>query len=176
MQIMPTQKTPPLQVETVNNGIWTLKDRSPENFTLIVFYRGLHCPVCKKYLSELNEKYDEFVNAGVEAIAVSADSKERATQAVKEWGLDKLPVAFSFDLKNAADWGLFVSAHEDGSDIDEPAHFNEPAVFIVNPDETLYASSVQNMPFARPPISQLIDAVTFVKEHNYPPRGKSMVA
>jgi len=176
MKLMPTQKTPPLQIETVGHGIWTLKESNPEHFNLVVFYRGLHCPACKKYLTELNRLCNKFAQNGVEVIAISADTKERAQKAVKDWGLDSLKVGFSFDLHKAEDWGLYVSARVEGSKIEEPEHFLEPALFIINPDDTLYASSVQNMPFARPQPSDLLEAVKFVTEQHYPARGRALVA
>ena len=30
------------------------------NFDLVVFYRGLHCPICAKYLMELERLMPEF--------------------------------------------------------------------------------------------------------------------
>lgn len=42
MQIRPQTKTPDLSVETVRHGSWTLSSQKPENFTLLVFYRGPH--------------------------------------------------------------------------------------------------------------------------------------
>ncbi len=38
--LIPRQPVPALEVETVGGGTWRLADQSPENFTLVVFYRG----------------------------------------------------------------------------------------------------------------------------------------
>jgi peroxiredoxin len=43
--LMPRQKVPALSVPLVGGGTWSLADQSPENFTMVVFYRGLHCPI-----------------------------------------------------------------------------------------------------------------------------------
>lgn len=40
--IVPGTATPELTVDTVGGGTWTLADQSPENFSLVVFYRGFH--------------------------------------------------------------------------------------------------------------------------------------
>jgi hypothetical protein len=37
---------------------------------------------------------------------------------------------------------------------------------------TLYAASVQTMPFARPHFSEVLAAVKFVTKNNYPARGE----
>ena len=76
--LYPRQPVPELSVPTVGGGTWTLSEQSPENFTMIVFYRGYHCPICSKYLGDLNKKLGRFADLGVEAIAISDDGLERA--------------------------------------------------------------------------------------------------
>uniref|UniRef100_UPI00342C7B88 redoxin domain-containing protein n=1 Tax=uncultured Tenacibaculum sp. TaxID=174713 RepID=UPI00342C7B88 len=48
-----------------------MADQNPDNFTLVVFYRGLHCPLCKKYLQQLKKLLSEFEKRGVNVVAVS---------------------------------------------------------------------------------------------------------
>ena len=55
----------------------------------------------------------------------------------------------------------------------EPAVFFEPAVFLVKPNNTLYAASIQSMPFARPSINDLVKATNFIIDKDYPARGES---
>lgn len=47
-KIIPQTKAPELKVQLVGGEIWDLKEQNPEKFTMIIFYRGLHCPVCEK--------------------------------------------------------------------------------------------------------------------------------
>lgn len=56
--------------------------------------------------------------------------------------------------------------------IEEPALFSEPGLFLVNPDQTLYYMSVQSMPFVRPHLSELLGALDFAIDKNYPARGE----
>ena len=42
MKVIPRQPVPELSVDTVGGGRWNLAEQRPENFTLIVFYRGHH--------------------------------------------------------------------------------------------------------------------------------------
>ena len=58
-------KTPNLEVNLINGSSWRLSEQSPENFTLIVFYRGLHCPICKTYLEELQKNISKFINVDI---------------------------------------------------------------------------------------------------------------
>lgn len=75
--LMPRQPVPPLAVPTVAHGPFELALDKPANFTLLVFYRGLHCPVCHKYLLELGRLLPEFDKRGVTVLALSSDSPER---------------------------------------------------------------------------------------------------
>ncbi len=178
MSLLPEQSVPSLQIETVHDGIWNLQERSPDLFTMIVFYRGLHCPVCSEYLSHLRGSLDAFQAEGVEVIAISCDSKERAEKAVKDWDLEGLIVGCEFPAHKANEWGLFVSDHIDNkdADVEEPEQFVEPGLFLIRPDGKLYASSVQTMPFARPQFDDMLKAIQFVRKKDYPARGQAIAA
>ncbi len=52
--LKPRETVPALVVDTLS-GSWSLADQKPENFTMVVFYRGLHCPICSKYVGELDK-------------------------------------------------------------------------------------------------------------------------
>ena len=65
----PRQAAPELVVETVGGGTWRLSEQAPERFTLIVFYRGVHCPFCRTQLQDLNAKREDFRARDVEVIA-----------------------------------------------------------------------------------------------------------
>jgi alkyl hydroperoxide reductase subunit AhpC len=166
----PRERAPGLEVATVGGGRWSLADASPGSFTLIVFYRGLHCPVCRTYLGGLNERAGEFAKRGVEVITVSGDDAARAGEARREWGLDELVVGYGQSVGSMREWGLYVSrAIRDG----ETAEFSEPGLFLVRPDGTLYMAIINSMPFARPGLDDVLRAVDFVIERDYPARGEA---
>jgi len=50
--------------------------------------------------------------------------------------------------------------------------FAEPGVFVIRPDQTLYYGSVQTMPFVRPSFRELVSALDFMIENDYPARGE----
>src|SRR5438270_445963 len=54
--VRPGEPAPDLGVELVAGGRFTLADRAPECFTMVVFFRGLHCPVCHAQLRELDRR------------------------------------------------------------------------------------------------------------------------
>lgn len=50
--VLPGTLAPALELPMVGGEPFRLADRAPELFTLLVFNRGLHCPVCHAQLSE----------------------------------------------------------------------------------------------------------------------------
>ncbi|TVZ52987.1 peroxiredoxin-like family protein [Dokdonia sp. Hel_I_53] len=167
--ILPRSEMPNLELELINGTNWKLSDQNPENFTLLTFYRGLHCPVCKKQLKDLTSKIEDFTKRGVNLIAISMDSEKRANKASDEWELTSLPLAYNLPAEKAKELGLHIS--EAVSD-KEPDFFSEPAMFLVRPDGTLYFSSIQTMPFARPQYEDVLNAIDFVLKEDYPARGE----
>lgn len=137
---------------------------------MIVVYRGLHCPICKTYLRDLDARMDDFAARGVDVIAVSTDTGERAEKAQQQWELKRLPVGYGLSIASAREWGLYVSR---GIKETEPAEFAEPGIFLVKPDGTLYCASFNTMPFARPSFQDIVTAVDFVTKNNYPARGEA---
>ena len=170
MAIKPRTKVPALSLPLVGGGQFELARSAPTAFTMMVAYRGLHCPICKTYLRELDRKLAEFEALGVKAVAVSADTQERAEKTKAEWGIERLPIAYGLAIEAARAWGLFISAGvKDG----EPSLFSEPGLFLIRPDQTLYAASIQTMPFARPSFADVLAGVKFVSEKDYPARGEA---
>ncbi len=175
MRLVPRQPVPALTVETVAHGRWSLAHSKPKHFTLVVFYRGLHCPICRPYLGELNRLVGDFTQRGVEVIAISTDDVERAAQTAREWKLDAVRVGYGLSIDEARTWGLYISTSrgKTSTGVEEPALFAEPGIFLIRPDGTLYFSTVQTMPFARPHVADFLPALDFVIKNEYPARGEA---
>ncbi len=173
-RLMPRKAVPALSVRTLSGAIWTLSERRPERFSLIVFYRGYHCPICRTYVGELDRLLPELHARGVDVLAVSSDGRERAELARKEWGLKNLDLGYGLDLAAAREWGLYVSTArgKTSAGIEEPERFSEPGLFLVRPDGTLYWAAVQTMPFARPHFRDVLAGLDFVIKVDYPARGE----
>ncbi len=174
--LTPRKAVPNLTVPLVGGNQWSLANQTPDHFTLIVVYRGLHCPICSNYLASLNRKIRDFKRQGVEVLAVSSDQKERALQAQEEWGLDGLTLGYGLSIETARKWGLYVSSGrgKTSTGVEEPAVFVEPGLYLIKPDMTLYFASVQTMPFARPSFSDILKAIEFVIAKDYPARGEAV--
>ena len=172
--LMPRHPVPALNVALTDDNRFVLGAAPGERFDLVVFYRGLHCPICAKYLLELERLAPEFEKRGVQVVAISSDDGERAHAMADKVKAGALNIGYGLSLKSARQWGLYISASRGKTSIgiEEPALFSEPGVFLVRPDGTLYYGAVQTMPFARPQFQDLLGAIDFAIANDYPARGE----
>ncbi|WP_379921356.1 peroxiredoxin-like family protein [Erythrobacter sp. R86502] len=167
--LMPNQPVPALDLPLTIGARYDLEKQNPKHFTMLVFYRGKHCPICRSYLEDLAGMLDDFTAAGVNVAAVSMDNEERAMVAHNEWNTGDVPLVYDLPEDQARAWGLFIS--EGREDSEEPGVFSEPGLFLITPEGTLYYTSVQNAPFARPALSEMLEGIAFITDKDYPVRG-----
>ena len=174
LALTPRQPVPALNIPLVSGERYVQGATPATTFDMVVFYRGLHCPICAKYLMELERLMPEFEKRGVQVVAVSSDNAERGQAMADKIKADHLRVGYELSLQSARQWGLYISASRGQTSIgiEEPALFSEPGVFIVRPDGTLYYGSTQTMPFARPQFQDLLGAIDFAVAKDYPARGE----
>ena len=168
--VRPRQPSPELTVPLLRGGTYRLDEQTSIGFTMIVFFRGLHCPVCQAQLRELDRRLDDLHSRGVEVIAVSGDTRERSTQLAQEWKLERLPLAYGLTEDQMRAWGLCISR---GLDENEPALFNEPGLFLISPDHTVYYESILSMPVGRPRLDDLLGGIDYWAANDYPARGEA---
>jgi peroxiredoxin len=167
---VPATPAPPLRLPLAGGGVFDLAAENPGSFTLVVFYRGWHCPVCRGYLAQLDRAVERLSGLGVGVAAVSGDTRERAEASAAEWKLSRLRVAYGQDAASMREWGLFVSM---GIKDPEPEVFGEPGIFLIRPDGTVYMAALNSMPAARPRVDDVVRAIEFFIEKSYPPRGEA---
>jgi len=172
--LIPQQPAPDLVLETLSSGTFDLSKQAPKFATLIVFYRGLHCSICETYLKELGRPAPELLEKGVMTIAISSDHEANARKMAEKVGYPDLRIGYNLPLSIAKEWGLYISSGHGTTSIgiEEPPLFSEPGVFLVQKDSTLYFAIYQTMPFVRPHFKEMIGALEFVQENNYPARGE----
>lgn len=168
-RLLPSKAVPDFTVAMTDGGKFQLSQRLGDNFTLLLFYRGGHCPICKMQLRDLQGRLADFAKRGITVVAMSMDNKERAQKAAAEWGIDDLMIGYDLNENLARDLGLYISAGRPGGT--EPSVYSEPALLLVKPDQTLYFASIQSMPFTRPSLDQLLQGIDYAIESGYPARG-----
>ena len=166
--IIPGKKAPSLNIETISGNTWSLDKQLNKSKCMIVFYRGLHCPVCSVFLKQIESQLLEYKKSNTEVIAVSMDNKEKALKVKSDWSIKNLNIAYGLSEENARNWGLYISKSikEAESDL-----FCEPGLFIIKEDGTLYLANTSNMPWARPDLTDFPAKLIFAEENNYPVRG-----
>lgn len=169
MTALPLSPAPALSVPLLSGGTFTLADSKPDAFTIVVFYRGKHCPICKTYLKEIEKTLPQATEQGIEVVAISMDTEERARDTLEEIGTGNLSIGYALSEDSARAWGLYISSQRPGTQ--EPEVFAEPGLFVVRPDGTIFFAQTQSAPFTRPDFAQLLGGLKFVTENNYPARG-----
>jgi len=158
---------PPINVQLYGGGDCVLGQRS-KGWQVIIIYRGLHCPLCKKYLQRLEELKEGFAAVDTDLLAVSGDSLEKAASIVRELNLT-LPIGYDLSIDEMQQLGLYISEPRSEQETDRP--FAEPATFVINPERKIQLIGLSNTPFNRADLSELLETIEWVQENDYPIRG-----
>lgn len=143
---------------------------TPGGWRLVVVYRGKHCPICTRYLKELNSVVPDLAALGVDLVAVSADPLAKAQAHLADVKPD-YHVAYGLSVDQMQTLGLYISEPRSEAETDRP--FAEPGLFLVNADGKLQFVAIANAPFARPDLASLVQGIGFIKDpaNDYPIRG-----
>lgn len=138
-----------------------------DRWTLLVVYRGKHCPRCKRYLNKFNAMLADWT-AIMDVIVVSADTEAKAKADVAEfgWGFD---LCYGMTEAQMRALGLYVS--DPLSEAETNDRFAEPGTFAIRPDGTLMLVDISNGPASRPDLDELLDGMRFNIENDRPVRG-----
>src|SRR5260370_14633717 len=115
--LIPRDIASALVVKTLSGASYDLSLEKPARFSLVCFYRGLHCPVCSNYLRELDRLTPALGERGVTTLAISSDTEERARQMSQKIGAVNLRIGYGLELPEARKWGLYISASRGQSSI-----------------------------------------------------------
>lgn len=157
----------PMTFPKVNGGSITVGGQK-KNWTLLVVYRGKHCPRCKKYLNTLSDMQTQWADAGFDIAVVSADSQVKATadQAEFGWGFD---LGYDLSEEQMATLGVYVT--EPISPEEADGRFAEPGTFVLRGDGSQIVVAISNGPAVRPELAELLDGMIFNKTKDRPHRG-----
>lgn len=143
---------------------------APQDWQLIIVYRGKHCPMCTRFLTELNESLTAFNDLGVNVVAVSADPLSKAQDQIDPLGVG-YEVGYDLRVEQMQELGVYISTPRSPEENDRP--FAEPGAFIVNDAGKLQLVDLSNAPFLRPHIPTLVSGLGYIRnpDNNYPIRG-----
>ena len=152
---------PAFDVSLLNGGRRTLtKPKQAFEWMLIVIYRGKHCPLCTKYLKELNAVLPELNKIGIDALAISADDSDKAEAQMVDV-MPEFDVGYGLTIEHMQMLGLYVSSPRNGMNVGAP--FAEPALFVINNAGNLQVADVSSVPFARPDLQSMVKGLAFLR-------------
>ena len=141
-----------------------------KDWKLVIVYRGRHCPLCTKYLNELEHHIQALHDSGVHVIAVSGDSKEQLTDHMEKLNVS-FPIAYGLTEEQMRELGLYISTPRSKEETNH--NFSEPGLFVINQDGDIQIVDISNNPFVRPGLPELVSGIQWIRnpENNYPIRG-----
>ena len=157
---------PVMTTEKVGGG--QISIGTADGWQVVFVYRGKHCPLCRRYLRELNSQLEEFGSIGMDLVVVSADTREKAEKEVEEEGW-RFPVGYGLTMEQMHELGVYISEPRSAEETDRP--FAEPGLFVVNPDHKMQVIDISNAPAARPALSILLLGLKFIMKNGLPVRG-----
>jgi len=146
------------------------KPKNGADWQLVVVYRGRHCPMCTRYLNQLENCKDALLETGVDLIAVSGDSKAQLKNHLEQLEAS-FPLAYGLSVEQMKTLGLYISDPRSAQETDHP--FAEPGIFVVNEAGTIQVIDISNNPFVRPDLQTLVNGLAWIRnpDNNYPIRG-----
>ncbi|MCL1049498.1 peroxiredoxin family protein [Shewanella abyssi] len=164
-------KFPAIEATLLDGSTVTLgKPQGDANWQAVFVYRGKHCPLCTRYLNALEGFKQAFSEAGVEILAVSADSKPQLETHLTQLNIS-FPIAYGLSEAQMKTLGVYISLPRSEQETDH--NFAEPGLFVVNEHGKLHVVDISNNPFVRPELGALANGLNWIRDpnNNYPIRG-----
>ncbi|GAA0287042.1 redoxin domain-containing protein [Psychrosphaera haliotis] len=171
-KLHPGTSFPHVEVNLSKTETFTLGSNinNDADWQLIIVYRGAHCPLCTKFLNELEEVKYLFLDIGIEIVAISADRLEQLDQHKKDLKVN-FTLGYGLSLADMDQLGVYQSTPRNDHETDHV--FSEPAMFVINREKTIIAVDLSNNPFSRPDVLNLLNGLKWVRnpDNDYPIRG-----
>ena len=140
------------------------------DWKMVVVYRGRHCPLCTKYLNNLEPFKQKLADIRVDLAAVSGDSREQLESHLEKLNVS-FPLYYGLTIEQMQQLGVYISHPRSEKETDHP--FAEPGLFVVNADGNVQVVDLSNNPFVRPELEPLVNGLKWIRypQNNYPIRG-----
>lgn len=160
---------PTVEVRDLEGGTVELgKPTGDTDWKLVVVYRGRHCPLCTKYLNNLEGFRQNLLEAGIDLAAVSGDSRSQLQEHLGELDVS-YPFYYGLSIEQMQALGLYISHPRSEQETDHP--FPEPGLFVINGDNQVQVVDISNNPFVRPEPGALTSGLSWIRQNSYPIRG-----
>ncbi|MEM9462834.1 MAG: redoxin domain-containing protein [Myxococcota bacterium] len=167
--IGPGSEFPPLPAANLDGTTTDIsKPAQGADWTMVVVYRGQHCPLCTRYLNRLTSFVPRLREIGIHVVAVSGDSKQQLEGHLERLDIN-FPIHYGLTTEQMQALGVHISAPRSEKETDHP--FAEPGLFVINEKGTVQVIDTSNNPFVRPDLEALVSGLSWIRSHDYPIRG-----
>jgi len=144
--LLPGNLAPDVTLHAIDGTTVRLSDTWRTGPAVLTFYRGDFCPVCNRYLHELQARHADFAAAGATVIAISSDRPELGIETARRNELP-FPVLADPDRQAIDAYGVIYNEAEGHA---------EPAVFIIDGDGRVAYEAIVSGPLGRPSVDAVI--------------------
>jgi peroxiredoxin len=106
---------------------------------VIIFHRGLHCPICVVHLQEFSSRISEFKAAGIQVLAIGPDTLDEGRENVQAVGAFPFPLLSDPQDATARAFGLQV-----------PAGYCQDGAFVIDPQRRMVVAQKSLEPVGDP--------------------------
>ncbi len=139
------------------------------DWRMVIVYRGVHCPLCTRYLNAFAGYRERLAAIGVDLAAVSGDSAVQLQRHTEKLTEVNFPLYHGLSLEQMKSLGLYISYPRSEKETDHP--FAEPGLFVINAEGTVQVVDISNNPFVRPDLERLVSGLEWIRKNTYPIRG-----
>lgn len=165
--LKPADPFPPISFNLISGENRQL-GASPGRWTLLIVYRGDHCPRCKTYVKKLHELVPAYAERNVDILLATTDPSHVAKRTIDEnnW---TLPVAHGLTNEQCLQLGLYLTDQDASAELD--GQYAEPGMFLLNPEGLTQVIATSNSPSVRPDLEVVLDGIIGTQDRNLPIRG-----
>lgn len=140
------------------------------DWQMVVVYRGRHCPLCVRYLKQIETIKQKFYDLNIDIVATSGDSEAQTHDMASKVAVT-FPITYGLSIEQMKQLGLYISHPRSPQETDHP--FSEPGLFVINEKGQVQVVDISNAPFARPELDALVSGLEFIRDpsNKYPIRG-----
>jgi len=103
---------PDFNTKDIDNHPVHLKEMLKEGPVVLIFYRGVWCPVCNRYLSNLQDSLQQILATGAKVVAVTPETADNAHKTASNTGA-KFIIVSSGSENIMNDYDVTFSVTED---------------------------------------------------------------
>ena len=164
------QKAPLINATSVNGKVLNTDEIRKEKNVVLIFYRGKWCPVCNRYLNNLNDSLQYITDKGAEILVIGPESFDNAEKLLKKSNAGfilipdtNLKILTDYDVlfnvtksyQKKVSIALFTSIAKNNNQ--EEAILPVPATYIIGKDGNIIYRHFDYDYTVRASVSEIID-------------------